>query len=310
MFQRLLIPVEFGGLTRDVARFATKLAAPGADARLIHVLERSTATVHMGYEDGEALATMATEALERLVEDFGTQMHVDFEIRQGTVYESVLEAIDAYEPDAVVMGSHGRRGLPRLLLGSDVERVLRQTTVPLCVAKGRMPESEKLEQIALVTDLTATTRRATQVFMDLLRASGAKGRLVHVMESEVWGAMQTTVFGASGALTVPDIDAKIQERIEERRRESQRKLVDHAARMCDDGLKVVHELIDGDPALVVDSYVEREQIDLVILGSHHYRGLDRMLNGSIAEKVLRTAHCPVLIVPRAGDEVSVEGSRE
>ena len=54
--------------------------------------------------------------------------------------------------------------------------------------------------------------------------------------------------------------------------------------------------IDNDPAVVILKTQKEKQIDLVVMGSHGRKGLDRLLMGSVAESVLREATCPVLII--------------
>jgi universal stress protein A len=71
------------------------------------------------------------------------------------------------------------------------------------------------------------------------------------------------------------------------------------------GLTIRHLLTEGDPAAVVKQTVAEQHVDLVVIGTHGRTGLDHFLMGSIAEEILRSCPCPVLIVkyPRANPSV-------
>ena len=87
-------------------------------------------------------------------------------------------------------------------------------------------------------------------------------------------------------------------------------------RPTDPGIPVSHVLLDGDPAAEIVRYARDAGMDLVVMGTQGRTGLDRLLLGSVAEKVLRDAHCSVLVVklprgvpgPEAPD-LAVAGSR-
>lgn len=66
-------------------------------------------------------------------------------------------------------------------------------------------------------------------------------------------------------------------------------------------IEVKHLLLEGDPATELVRYAQQNAIDVIVMGTHGRTGLERLLLGSVAEKVLRDAHCSVLVVklPRA-----------
>jgi nucleotide-binding universal stress UspA family protein len=72
-------------------------------------------------------------------------------------------------------------------------------------------------------------------------------------------------------------------------------------RPVDPGIRVEHVLLEGDPAREIVCYSRDHGIDLVVMGTHGRTGLERMLMGSVAEKVLRGASCSVLVVKMPGE---------
>jgi nucleotide-binding universal stress UspA family protein len=61
-------------------------------------------------------------------------------------------------------------------------------------------------------------------------------------------------------------------------------------------LTILHRLVDGDPASHILNISESAKADLIIMGTHGWTGLSRLLMGSVAEKVMRKAPCPVLTI--------------
>jgi nucleotide-binding universal stress UspA family protein len=89
-----------------------------------------------------------------------------------------------------------------------------------------------------------------------------------------------------------------------------RELLDklHGLRPGAPGVDIEYRLEDGDPATEILQLARVLQSDLIVLGTHGRRGLDRLLLGSVAEQVLRKAPCPVLTARVPGPAVVGEGS--
>jgi nucleotide-binding universal stress UspA family protein len=67
-------------------------------------------------------------------------------------------------------------------------------------------------------------------------------------------------------------------------------------RPLDPAIRVRHVLLEGDPAAEIGRYAQEMNMDLIVMGTHGRTGLERMLMGSVAEKVMRDAKCSVLVV--------------
>lgn len=134
--------------------------SPAADAAVEHAItiaERFDATLHAlyvvdatAYSSLEAGSQMVAEALEaegdsavdRIAEAAAAaDIPVVESVVSGTAYRSILEYADEQDIDLVVMGTHGRRGIDRYLLGSVTERVVRTADQPVLTV--RLPEEEQ-----------------------------------------------------------------------------------------------------------------------------------------------------------------------
>lgn len=304
MFHKLLLPIEGGEASKAIVRFAKKLAAPRADARVMNVIVNETTMFYADLLSLDHLTEAATAMLEETVAEFASpEFHLDHVLHQGTVDDCVREEIQSYEPDLVVMGSHGRKGLQRLLLGSEVTRVMRHTTKPICIVKGEAAQrQEPLSRIALATDLGEATTAAREAFVGLLRNAKAAGRslhgdVIHVFESDPWFLPSSIVAVPGGGYSLPIVTSEVEKRIAERRSEIEAELDEITKPWRDEGLDVTTHMLEGQAWERLAEYVEREHIDLLVLGSHHYGSFDRLMLGSIAEKTLRAVDCPVLLLP-------------
>ena len=139
----LLVPVDFSPVTPEVLRHASRLArALDAGLRLLHVVELpagltpETTIRPDGSEDevsvGQFLAGSSDTALDALVDQVRQQgAQVRGEVRWGPVVDTLLAAAAEDGVEMVIMGTHGRQGLARVLMGSVAEQVTRRSPVPV-----------------------------------------------------------------------------------------------------------------------------------------------------------------------------------
>ncbi|WP_380678443.1 universal stress protein [Salinigranum sp. GCM10025319] len=136
--------------------------SPAAERAIDHAIEFATtfdATVHALYvvdvalySSLEAGVDAVIDALEREGEEAVAEIEtrcaeagVDSEsaVLVGTVHRAIQDYVDEHDIDLVVMGTHGRRGVERFLLGSVTERTVRSSSVPVLTVSGRDAEAEE-----------------------------------------------------------------------------------------------------------------------------------------------------------------------
>lgn len=213
-------------------------------------------------------------------------IEAEYFVVAGVPADVVLRAADDVGADLIVLGTHGRTGLKRLLAGSVAEAVLRRARRPvLALSSPDTATSREGPGVILhPTDFSTAAQDATRAARALARDRGARLVLLHVVAGEV--------IPSSVSLTLMALDTG---------REALETL-----RTGLDGpdLKFPVEVrqLRGDPADTVLRVAREEKADLVVMGSHGRSGLGRLLAGSVAEGVLREAPCPVLIVKPASPE--------
>lgn len=138
---RILIPYDGSSQADEAVSYAAS-KHKGDDIVLLHVLD----FVEAGYDAPPEAAvpgywdkwydeaqTQGEELLDETAEAFGTE--VETEIIVGRPARTIIEYSEEHDIDAIVMGSHGRDGLSRILLGSVAESVVRRSSVPVTVVR-------------------------------------------------------------------------------------------------------------------------------------------------------------------------------
>jgi nucleotide-binding universal stress UspA family protein len=82
----------------------------------------------------------------------------------------------------------------------------------------------------------------------------------------------------------------------------------HDVKPTDPSVPVEYRLVTGDPADAVVRLAEDDDVDLIVLGSHGRTGLTRLLMGSVAEAIVRKAHCPVLVYKQPARKPAAAGA--
>ena len=145
MFKKILVPSDGSQLAHQAAEFAADLARiHGAQVLGVYVIDPFP---YIGIGDASAVGlqaylTEAQAAAGQSLEDIRqccVQKGVTFEgdtIERNVTYEGILETAEAEGCDLIVMGSHGRKGMQALILGSVAQKVLTYAKVPVLIVKG------------------------------------------------------------------------------------------------------------------------------------------------------------------------------
>jgi len=283
---KILCPVDFFPASDAAVNYAAGLAA-NYDAR-IHLLHVITPLLPTAYEYAvdttsiiESLEKNAAEEMKKLsLRAKESGVHADFEIRIGDVYDEIKHCIEAERPELVVMGTHGRRGVQRWFMGSTTEKLLRHSPVPLLTisASGeRVPAAPRFRRILVTTDFSEGTADALAYAFSVAQENESRIMLLHVVHD-----VTADVSGKYRDSLIKGVEKQLQD------------LVPPEARnWCD----VVTDVETGVPYRIILRTVEDERVDLLVMNIHGKGMLDRALLGSTAERVVRAASCPVMLIP-------------
>jgi nucleotide-binding universal stress UspA family protein len=141
--KKILIPVDFSGSSRKACEVGVELAATfRVSVTLLHVVPAITvsyggvpyipAPEYTKFVEDSARSALRTEA-ERLQ---GRGVAIESMLKVGRAWEEIIEATKPLDVGLIVIGTHGRRGLPRTILGSVAEKVVRLSPVPVLTVHG------------------------------------------------------------------------------------------------------------------------------------------------------------------------------
>ena len=283
MMSHIVLATDFSEASRPALRRAVRLvSAGGVQVTLLHVHQLAPAEIggdpgarELAAEERNAIDLLCMAAREEL-ERAGARV---VELRlEGAPAETIVEAARTESADLLLLGTHGRTGVRRILLGSVAEKVARGSSIPVLVARG--PGDRGFERLLVAVDLDERSERAAAAACELA-APGATVDLVHCVVLAPLASMPGQVWIAN---EMPRIEAAA--------RQYGAELVERLRRP---GLEPRFTVEIEDPRNAVLRRIEEGGHDLVAAGSHGRGGLSRLALGSVSEGILRHAPCSVLI---------------
>lgn len=306
MFKKIVLTTDLSENAQAAAPLAMELAGRyGGTVYLLHILEELPLyAVGEGIvaETAEWYSTIYRSREERLQSaavalglGFGPAVKLLPVMRQGSVVSEIVKFAGEEHADCIVISTHGRTGLSRTFFGSVAERVLRLSACPVFSVRppGAQTQAKAgagFKTIVLPTDLSANADAAVPYAAELSRRFGATIHLIHVCEEEQ-DLYYATAAGGYG------VSAPIDRWLKEDHIGREKRLNEMARSLgALDQVRVVHLLQRGHAAERIALYAEVEKAGLIVMATHGRTGLSHLLVGSVAEKVARTARCPVLSV--------------
>jgi len=298
--RRILCPIDFSEFSRHALDHAVAIARRyDATVTVLNVCALVPATASAPGtpilpvsvptpDDLDALL----ERMKRFVEtEVGLAVPMRFEIGEGNAASEILDRATAIPSDLIVMGTHGRSGFERLVLGSVTEKVIHKAACPVLTVPRPMadavPVPDRLfTRILCAIDFSDTSLRALEYALSLAQEKDAQLTLVHVVE--VTPAPQSE---AAGDVEARALGAYVAAAAEARAEQLQRIVPDSVRAYC----TVERTLAIGKAHHEILRIAAERDSDVIILGAHGF-GLTQLLFGSTAHQVVRQARCPVLTI--------------
>ncbi len=213
-------------------------------------------------------------------------VEVDHTIRTGEVAESINGLVKEIGVDMVVISSHGRSGVSRLLLGSVANQVLQQATCPIMVVhpiEGVTPAVPKFKKLLVTLDGSEFAERvlpyvkASVIFESVVLLISVP----QVPEAEMYGAVVN----------------EIQELREHAETEAKEYLEGVSTNLQKAGVNTTVIVTGSRPAQTIVSVAQKEKVDVIMMATHGRGGMDSLVVGSVAERIVQNTCCPVFLVP-------------
>jgi nucleotide-binding universal stress UspA family protein len=307
-FRRILVPLDGSALAEEALPIAGSLAhATGAAIHLVSVLPPVISTAaQFGIQDrdaspfvgtGDHVEAYLTLMTAKLVRSRGIRPVTAMLV--GEPADRLAEYVEDNRIALVVMTTHGRGGLNRFWLGSVADQLVRRLKTPVLLLRhGARSADAVFERITVALDGSENAEEALDEAIALGSVGGTPVySLVRVVEPP---APVVTPVGLYPAYT----DEQSLEHLEET---AGTYLESSAERLRARGLAVETEILIGGAAERIVRFAERIRSDLIVVGTRAAWGVDRLLLGSVADKVVRSALQPVLVVPAGSARAAPAG---
>ena len=194
---------------------------------------------------------------------------------------AIAAAAKRLNADLIVMGSRGLTGVKHVVLGSVAERTVRTAPCPVLTVKLEGDPLVQLRTILVPMDFSPPALRALELAQDLA-GRGGPARIVLVHAYYIPAELERHL--------IPGDDSFL-ERLSTSVTKELERLV---ARVKESGIQAEYLAARGTPEALIEETAKQRKADLIAMGTHGRRGISHLLLGSVAERVVRAAHCAVL----------------
>lgn len=289
--QRILFPVDVADTSTHAFPLACALAHRyGATLHILSVTGRH----EHGYADARRAFPIPDAKLQRWLQagDAGPAPSLDMlsieqtQIEAASVAAQIATFIDDHSIDLVVMGTHGRHGVERMLHGSVAEAVIHAGRCPVVTVRADEHAPSDLRRVLVPVDFSEPSADALRHAGQLAQTFDASVHLLHVVEDVAYPA----VYGLeSPTLPLDGVIPRVT-----------RELETWAVRYVPDDVPTSVDAVEGYAPLAIVEAATQHDADAIVVGTHGRTGLDRMLLGSVTERVVRQAARPVFVIASTG----------
>ena len=303
---KILVAVDPSQHAQEAIRFVSSVDWPKAsEIYLIHVIEMKHASTLIP-SDGpsswdrvisQARGKMVTEArlfLEQTKQEILKESShiVKTVVLEGLPGAEILQAVEDYRIDLVILGTRGLSNVKRFLLGSTSDWVMREAPCSVLLVRDKLSQvtmGEKSAKIILATDGSSNALSTVQMLGLLTCKAPPNVTVTHVvgrpayLEGWHWGTVKGTFTPLAEQL------------LEKAQAEGANHLEEISQRVQALGMKVDTMLPKGDPAEEIVKIAERSKATLIMVGSKGFMGGELVPLGGVVRKIARYAPCSVLL---------------
>jgi nucleotide-binding universal stress UspA family protein len=289
---RILCPVDFSEFSRHALEEALTLARHyGAGVVALHAYNMPMTMAAVAGDGGfvPVLPPLTADQAEQeaLMEKFlasvlAGDVRLTSEVVQGAAVATILDRALTLPADLIVMGTHGRSGVDRMLMGSVTERVLRKAACPVLTVPIRSTSAPEFHRILCPIDFSRSSKQALKYAVSIAQETRAHLAVLHVIE------MLPDADSYQFRLwNVPELRAQV---LSDARNELAASIPPETAMTCE----IEQRIESGKPYKQILKVAAEMRADLIVIGVHGRGAADLLLFGSTTQHVVRQAACPVL----------------
>jgi len=288
MLNTILLPLDGSPLAERALTYATMLARRSeATIVVLSAVQRGSSWGRDTHSSEVDTWDRAETYLGDIAGRLGASgVSVETHVADEDPVHAILDAAIRFKADLIVMSTHGRGGLGRMLYGSVADQILRRASVPVLVVPSIVEHSWPAEgphQILVPLDGSEFASEALQAAGLLTETRGSALTLLRVVQPVPY-----PLYGDGYSYVPYDVDAEVND--------ARKYLEDQAARLRDGGQTVTIDVAVGEPARIIGEIARSRDVDLIVMATHGTGGLGRVILGSVATGTLRHTTAPLLLV--------------
>jgi nucleotide-binding universal stress UspA family protein len=298
---KILVPVDFSPPSTLAVNHGIALARKfRAKLSLLHVVESPIPLLYTFPTEVEKIERQRQEQAEKMLPILVSPEDQDdldarFLVKTGEVQETIEGAVHEEDADVVVMGTHGRTLLGRLLIGSVTQGLLRKLGVPVLTVC-RISRPLEFKRMLFGTDLGPDSNKAFDFALQMAKAADAALVVAHTIDTRPVLTYE-----------MPEVKAVFDEEHTQAVKRAQDSFSEFQAQAAKHKVDIECVLAEGNAAECLVRVADEREVDFMILALRKKSAVARTLLGSTAEPVIRTAHVPVLSVPVDVEVSAVQG---
>ena len=302
--RRILCPIDFSEFSRRAFDHAVAIAKwYESTITVLHVLPTPVPVVYAPGPVPVPSAVFTREDRSQLLLEMnqfaegeaGSQVPTEFSVSEGHAADEILAAATSIPADLIVIGTHGRSGFERIVLGSVTEKVLRKAMCPVLSVPRQMSDvvpapGVLFKHILCAIDFSDCSMRALNYAMSLAQEADAHLTVVHVIEVPIEAPAdfrETGLGDLRGRQTLAEYVASTEQ---ERRARLADAVPDTVRAYC----TVDTVVAVGKPYREILRIASEQHSELIVMGIHGRGAAELLFFGSTTQHIVRQAACPVL----------------
>jgi nucleotide-binding universal stress UspA family protein len=298
--RNVLVPVDFSAPSLSAVQFALPLIAKfGASPHLVHVFPADSplsGLVAMPFVFPELeIRRSVDRRLKDVAKKYSIEMpRKNIHVLKGRPFDEICRLARDLSIDLIIIATRGNTGLKHLVLGSTAEHVVRYSTCPVLVVRDVEPfDAGAFRRILVPTDFSECSMKGLAYAKAFAKQFKSTLMLLNSVHFQY--------YVASDEYARYDMP-RLMQYAETSAREQMHDLIETTDW---DGLEAETCLQTGHPGQQICDYAKDSGVDLIVTSTHGTTGFKHLLLGSVAEYVVRHAHCPVLVVPARLSELQI-----
>ena len=306
--QRILVPIDFSPESLKTLHYAQRLGERfKAKLHLVHVVTPpppflTQRRLGLPPNFSQELVANAVERLQKIAAEFSlTSPPKRYTVRIGAIADEISEVARVTRAELIAIATRGYTGLKRAFLGSTTESVVRNAPCPVLVVRDK---DESTSQRARRAPLQFQKILVPLDFSDASRL-GLEYALGFAQEFHATVVLFHSVFVSGYVLASPYTANQMPTLIASQQDYARTEMEELRETISRKGGDVEIKIAVGSPVERIGKYIRKAGIDLIITSTHGRSGLRGLFIGSTAERIVRYATCPVLVVPnRAAGKIA------